>query len=142
MEWIPIKTKKKTTTFIFLYLRTIAKWWNVQPNLLLIEILFGIRETFGLKRPSFTGSCGCLFISCHNYYTIHLVNRTFFQLPKGPFFGQKKCLPTESSLKLMRKYFYFVLKALFVLKIFKFLSWLFGYVGKWFDKKAKFNFKI
>ena len=49
-------------------------------------------------------------------------DRTFFHLPKGPFFGLKKFLPTESSLKVMRKYFYFVLKALFVLKIFKFLS--------------------
>ena len=33
-------------------------------------------------------------------------------------------------------------KALFVLKIFKFLYWLFGYIEKRFDKKAKVNFKI
>ena len=36
----------------------------------------------------------------------------------------------ESSLKMMKNAFYFILKALFVLKIFKFLSWLFGQVGK------------
>ena len=38
--------------------------------------------------------------------------------------------------------FYFILKALFSTKIFKFLSWLFGHVGKWLDKKIKVNFKI
>ena len=36
----------------------------------------------------------------------------------------------ESPLKLMKNAFYFILKALFVLKIFKFLSRLFGHVGK------------
>ena len=36
----------------------------------------------------------------------------------------------------------FMLKALFVLEIFSFLSWLFGYAEKQLDKKAKFNFKI
>ena len=37
--------------------------------------------------------------------------------------------------------FYFTSKALFVVKIFKFLSWLFGDVAKWLDKKKKVNFK-
>ena len=36
----------------------------------------------------------------------------------------------ESPLKVMKNAFYLVLKALFVLKIFKFLSWLFGHAGK------------
>ena len=35
----------------------------------------------------------------------------------------------------MKNAFYFTLKALLVLKTFKFLSWLFGYVGKRFDQK-------
>ena len=39
-------------------------------------------------------------------------------------------LITESPLKIMENAFYFTLKALFVLKIFKFLSWLFGHVEK------------
>ena len=43
---------------------------------------------------------------------------------------------------MIKNVFYFMLKALFVLKIFTFLSWLFGYVGKWLDKKAVVNFKI
>ena len=37
----------------------------------------------------------------------------------------------------MTNNFYFMLKALFVLKIFTFLSWLSGYVEKPLDKKAK-----
>ena len=35
-----------------------------------------------------------------------------------------------------------MLKALFILKIFKFLSWLFGHVGRWYDKKDKIHFKF
>ena len=41
---------------------------------------------------------------------------------------QKNCIiywkPFESLLKMMKNAFYFILKAIFVLKIFKFLSWL------------------
>ena len=37
---------------------------------------------------------------------------------------------------------FFILKARFVLKIFKFFFWVFDHVGKWLDKKAKVNFKI
>ena len=36
----------------------------------------------------------------------------------------------ESPLKMMKNAFYFILKAFFVLKIFKFLSRLFGHIGK------------
>ena len=42
----------------------------------------------------------------------------------------------------MKNAFYFMLKALFVLEIFAFLSWLFSYVEKRLDKKAMDNFKI
>ena len=35
--------------------------------------------------------------------------------------------------------FYFILKALFVLKILKFCSDFFDHVGKWLDNKAKVN---
>ena len=40
----------------------------------------------------------------------------------------RQFLATKSPLKMMKNAFYFTLKALFVLKIFKFLSWVFGYV--------------
>ena len=36
----------------------------------------------------------------------------------------------------------FTSKALFVLKVFKFLYWIFGHVAKWLDKKDKVNFKF
>ena len=42
----------------------------------------------------------------------------------------------ESPLKIMKNAFYFILKALFILKIFKFLSWLFGQVREtaWLER--------
>ena len=43
---------------------------------------------------------------------------------------------------MMENTFYFTLKALFVLKIFKFLSWLFGNVEKHLDLKDKVNCEI
>ena len=39
----------------------------------------------------------------------------------------------------MKNAFYFILEVLFVLKIFKFLSRLFGHVGKMLDYKDKVN---
>ena len=42
---------------------------------------------------------------------------------------------------MMKNAFYFTSKALFVLKIFQFLSWIFGYVAKQLDQKEKVNFK-
>ena len=39
-------------------------------------------------------------------------------------------LATESPLKIMKNSFYFTLKALFVLKIFKLSSLIFGHVEK------------
>ena len=42
-----------------------------------------------------------------------------------------KCLRqflAESPLKVMENAFYVALKAIFILKVFKFLSWLFGHV--------------
>ena len=42
----------------------------------------------------------------------------------------------------MKNAFYFTSKTLFILKIFKFLSWRFGQVAKQLDQKHKFNFKI
>ena len=41
---------------------------------------------------------------------------------KGGLSGLRPYLTTETPLKMMKNVFYFTLKALFVLKIFKFLS--------------------
>ena len=51
-------------------------------------------------------------------------------LLKGTLSGRREFLITESPLKMMKNAFYFTLKAIFVLKIFRFLSWLFGHVEK------------
>ena len=49
----------------------------------------------------------------------------------GPSHSKKMCyLFHWKPFKMMKNSFYFILKALFVLKIFKFLSWLFGHEGK------------
>ena len=61
---------------------------------------------------------------------------------KGPHSGLKYFLTIEIPLKIMKNAFYFMLKALFVLEVFTFLSWLFGYVEKRLDEKAMINFKI
>ena len=47
----------------------------------------------------------------------------------------------DSPSKMMKSAFYFILKALFVLKIFKFLSWLFGHVEKtaWLKRSDLFR---
>ena len=61
---------------------------------------------------------------------------------KGKQSSLRQFLATESSLKVMKNVFYFTSKALFVLKIFKFLSWLFGHVEKRLDKKGTVNLKF
>ena len=46
---------------------------------------------------------------------------------------------------MIKNIFYFTLKALFLLKIFKFLYFcidFYGHLGKQLDKKTKVNFKI
>ena len=50
---------------------------------------------------------------------------------KGVLSGLRQFLATESPLKMMKNAFYFISKALFLLKIFKFLSW--GHEAKWLD---------
>ena len=55
--------------------------------------------------------------------------------------GLRQFLAEESSLKIMKNAFYFTLKAVFVLKLFKLLSWLFGHVWKWLDHRDKVNFE-
>ena len=52
--------------------------------------------------------------------------------------GLRQFLATESPWKLKKNAFYFILKALFILKIFKFLSWLFDHVEKtvWLERKG------
>ena len=52
---------------------------------------------------------------------------------KGAVSGLRQFLANDGSLKMMKNAFYFTSKALSILKIFKFLSWLFGHVSKRLD---------
>ena len=64
------------------------------------------------------------------------------EVPTIDWFNLRQFQTIESLLKLMKNVFYFTIKALFILEIFTFLSWLFGYVEKWLDNEAMVNFKI
>ena len=52
---------------------------------------------------------------------------------KSALTSLKQFLASESPLKMTKNAFYFTLKALLVLKKFKFLSWFFGDVEKRLD---------
>ena len=49
---------------------------------------------------------------------------------KGALSGLRQFLAIKSPLKMMKNAFCFTSKGLFILKIFKFLLWLFGHVAK------------
>ena len=59
-----------------------------------------------------------------------LFNSKNCEIFKGALLGLRHFLATVTPFKMMKNAFYLTLKALFVLKIFKFLSWLFGHVEK------------
>ena len=55
---------------------------------------------------------------------------------KGALSGLRQFLATESPLKMIKNVFYFTSKALLVLKILKFLSWIFGHDQNGLIKKV------
>ena len=61
---------------------------------------------------------------------------------KDTLSGLRKFLATGSPLKMMKNAFYFTSKTLFLLKIFKFLSWFLVDVAEQLDKKDQVNFKF
>ena len=61
---------------------------------------------------------------------------------KGALSSLKQVLATESPLQMMKNAFYFILKAVLVLEIFKFLSWIFGNIEKGLIYKDNFDFKV
>ena len=79
--------------------------------------------------PSF---CEAFF--CKFYHFVGKLPEPSIRI-QGALSGLRPFLATGSPLKMMKNAFYFTLKALFVLQIFKLLSWLFGHVAKRFDKK-------
>ena len=76
---------------------------------------------------------------------MEILNKFFLNIAKNlkaALSGLREFLATKIPLKIMKNIFYFTLKALFFLKIFNFLSSLFGHVEKQFDKNDKFYFKF
>ena len=64
--------------------------------------------------------------------TVSMFHTYVLSLKLDSDFPKKFCFICfiESSFKMMKNAFYLILKALLVLKILKFLSWLFGHVEK------------
>ena len=61
---------------------------------------------------------------------------------KGALAGLRQFLGAESPWEMMKNGFIFTSKPRVILKIFTFLSWLFGQVAKRLDKNDKVNFKF
>ena len=59
---------------------------------------------------------------------------------KSALSGLTRFLAAESPLKTMKNAFYSTSKTVFLLKIFKFLSWLFGHVAKRLDNRLISHF--
>ena len=57
----------------------------------------------------------------------------FSNIFKHALSGLRQILATENPLKMKKKAFYFTLKALFILKISRFLSSFFGHAEKQLD---------
>ena len=76
---------------------------------------------------------------CSPVSLLHIFRTPFL---KGALEDLRQFLASERPLQNMKNAFYITWKALFVFKIFNFLSWLLGHVGKRLDLKDQFNFKI
>ena len=73
--------------------------------------------------------CYCYCYCCSRFLT-KIQNFRKNRNIKGTLSGLRQFLATESPLKVMKNAFLITSKALFILKIFKFLLWLFGHVSK------------
>ena len=75
-------------------------------------------------------------VSSASFFTIASKVKT--QSPKTWFYW-----PQWKSFKMKAlQWFNFILKCLFVFKMFKILSGFFGHIGKWLDKKVNVNLKL
>ena len=78
------------------------------------------------------------YMDLRNMKFADLASKKFLFLKSGSHLPKKICFIcfNESPLKMMKNAFYFILKAFFVLKIFKFLSQRFGHVEKtaWLER--------
>ena len=100
----------------FSFIRIILN--NVRKLTFLFQILLKIRENVPWPTKF-------KYIPMYSQYPRKYFSGKCF---KGALSGLWQSLATESPLKKMKNAFHFTLKALFVLKIFKYLFWLFGHV--------------
>ena len=101
-----------------------------------------------MNRPVLCGNC----VLPQNYHTRKLVEITILPSVSDVENELKAGLPSSEKvgpicfntnpLKMMKNAFYFNLKALFVLKVFKFWPDFSDHARKRLDKKAKVNFQI
>ena len=75
-------------------------------------------------------------------YIVHLSLRKYRRTFIGPLSGLGQFLRIKNPLKITKNIFYFMLKAIFVLKYLYFCPDVFGHVEKQLDRKNKINFKI
>ena len=105
----------------FSFIRIILN--NVRKLTFLFQILLKIRENVPWPTKF-------KYIPMYSQYPRKYFSGKCF---KGALSGLWQSLATESPLKKMKNAFHFTLKAVFVLKIFYFLFWLFGHVEKRLD---------
>ena len=78
---------------------------------------------------------------CCGRNKLKFINLKWIKVGLSP--SKKNCVICfiESHLRMMKNAFNFILNALFVLKIFKFLSWLLGHVEKtvWLEREGWFQ---
>ena len=76
---------------------------------------------FGLMTVKFLYFCAMFYSLKIRINPVNQILRNNEKVKDAPS-GLRQFLATESPLKMMRNVFYFISKAIFVLKIFKFLS--------------------
>ena len=88
------------------------------------------------RTPFLTAHLRCLFLK----YLFLWKYLSFSEFKVGPSPSKKNCSIcfNKNTLKMMKNVFSFTLKVLFVLKIFNFLCWFFGYVEKttWLERQG------
>ena len=94
--------------------------FSIIKNSSLCRYLGNVEPTLILRPTVYLALKGINYIKGTN---LNLLVKSGCHLSKKNFF----CL-NESCLKIIQNTFYFMLKALFILVLFKFLSWLHGYV--------------
>ena len=99
-------------------------------NLLVILVVIKLYARIDVFKHKFS-SLSDITLENLKFRPIFDLTETFKGAFKGALSYLRQFLATEIPFKTMKTAFYFTLKAFFVIKIFKFLSWLTGHVEKW-----------